>query len=154
MSDFIDHLEQASEAIASLPPEKQAVVEGAYTVMPPWSPGHRNCTCNEPERINSTGCPSCWTCGKCGKFGGCSNLAGMEWMFVDPEQRIRKKAYELWLEEGCPDGGQIVSRGCGPMPLREYHWFVAKGELEDPLFHLRRGYSWNNGSWTPTLSIR
>jgi len=33
------------------------------------------CSCEKPEKISSTGCPSCWTCGICNKFGGCDNMA-------------------------------------------------------------------------------
>ncbi len=38
-------------------------------------------------------------------------------MSLDVEQRIRDRAYEIWQEQGCPDG------------CDHEHWFMAEQEI-------------------------
>jgi hypothetical protein len=40
-------------------------------------------------------------------------------MFDDNNQRIRKRAYQIWEEQGCPEG------------LSTDHWLQAEGEIRE-----------------------
>lgn len=42
------------------------------------------------------------------------------------ETEISKIAHQIWINEGQPDGEQIIETIYGPMKLREKHWMEAK----------------------------
>ncbi len=41
------------------------------------------------------------------------------------EEEIKKIAYLIWIDEGSPDGNQLVLHGGKMIPLKERHWQVA-----------------------------
>ena len=49
--------------------------------------------------------------------------------YITPEN-IARVAYQLWEDEGHPDGNEWIETALGKMPRRDYHWLHAKAILE------------------------